>query len=83
MRSCRIFFSIYYALFMIVRLPLLLHTKLYHLFRNSTFFLSINMDSFTLWSLIILPSEIMMKNIVEDVISIIIQKFSVCKKSIC
>lgn len=74
-RSCRRFFLyIYYALLMIVLLLLLLHTELYHLLSNSLFF-SINMDLFTLWSLIILLFEIMMKNIVEDIISVIIQKF--------
>lgn len=75
-RSCRRFFLyIYYALLMIVLLLLLLHTELYHLLSNSPFFSSINMDLFTLWSLIILLFEIMMKNIVEDIISVIIQKF--------
>ena len=74
-RSCRRFFLyIYYALLMIVLLLLLLHTEVYHFLNNSPFFSSINMDLFTLWSLIILLFEIMMKNIVEDIISIIIQK---------
>ena len=71
----RFFLYIYYALLMIVLLLLLLHTELYHLLSNSPFFSSINMDLFTLWSLIILLFEIMMKNIVEDIISVIIQKF--------
>lgn len=75
-RSCRRFFLyIYYTLLMIVLLLLLLHTELYHLLSNSPFFSSINMNLFTLWSLIILLFEIMMKNIVEDIISVIIQKF--------
>lgn len=74
-RSCRRFFLyIYYALLMIVLLLLLLHTEVYRFLNNSPFFSSINMDLFTLWSLIILLFEIMMKNIVEDIISIIIQK---------
>lgn len=71
----RFFLYIYYALLMIVLLLLLLHAELYHLLSNSPFFSSINMDLFTLWSLIILLFEIMMKNIVEDIISVIIQKF--------
>ena len=60
---------------MTVLLLLLLHTELYHILSNSPFFSSINMNLFTLWSLIILLFEIMMKNIVEDIISVIIQKF--------
>ena len=75
-RSCRRFFLyIYYAMLMLVLLLLLLHTELYHLLSYSPIFSSINMDLFTLWSLIIILFEIMMKNIVEDIISVIIQKF--------
>ena len=75
-RSCRrLFLYIYYAMLMIVLLLLLLHTELYNLLSNNSFFSSINMDLFTLWSLIILLFEIMMKNIVEDIILVIIKKF--------
>lgn len=71
----RLFLYIYYAMLMIVLLLLLLHTELYNLLSNNPFFSSINMDLFTLWSLIILLFEIMMKNIVEDIILVIIKKF--------
>ena len=71
----RFFLYIYYTLLMIVLFLLLLHTELYNLLSNSPFFSSINMDLFTLWSLIILLFEIMMKNMVEDIISVIIQKY--------
>ena len=76
-RSCRRFFLyIYYAMLMLVLLLLLLHTELYHLLSYSPIFSSINMDLFTLWSLIIILFEIMMKNIVEDIISVCIQKIT-------
>ena len=61
---------------MLVLLLLLLHTELYHLLSYSPIFSSINMDLFTLWSLIIILFEIMMKNIVEDIISVCIQKIT-------
>lgn len=76
-RSCRRFFIyIYYVILIIVLLLLLLHTELYHLLSNNPIFSSINIDLFTLWSLIIILFEIMMKNIVEDIISVCIQKLT-------
>lgn len=76
-RSCRRFFLyIYYVMLMIVLLLLLLHTELYTFLSNSPIFSSINMDLFTLWSLIIILFEIMMKNMVEDIISVCIQKIT-------
>lgn len=76
-RSCRRFFLyIYYTILMIVLLLLLLHTELYHFLCNSAVFSSINMDLFTLWSLIIILFEIIMKNMVEDLISVCLQKLT-------
>ena len=61
---------------MLVLFLLLLHTELYNFLINCPIFSSINMDLFTLWSLIIILFEIMIKNIVEDIISVCIQKLT-------
>lgn len=76
-RFCRRFFLyIYYTMLMLVLLLLLLHTELYNFLINCPIFSSINIDLFTLWSLIIILFEIMIKNIVEDIISVCIQKLT-------
>ena len=60
---------------MIVLTLLLLHSELYQMLDNVKWFTSINMNSFTLWSLIVLLFEIMMKDMVEDIIYVVIHKF--------
>lgn len=75
-RSIRRFcLYIYYALLMIVLTLLLLHSELYQILDNVKWFTSINMNCFTLCSLIVLLFEIMMKNMVEDIIYVAIHKF--------
>lgn len=75
-RSIRRFFLyIYYALLMIVLTLLLLHSELYRMLDNIKWFASINMNYFTLWSLIVLLFEIMMKDMVEDIIYVAIHEF--------
>lgn len=64
----------YYAIFMLVFVLLLLHTELYNFLSNNKFLTSINMDLFTVWSLIIILLEIMMKDIFEDMISYLFEK---------
>lgn len=71
----RLFLYVYYALLMIVLTLLLLHSELYQMLDNVKWFASINMNSFTLWSLIVLLFEIMMKDMVEDIIYVAIHKF--------
>lgn len=65
---------IYYAVFMTILLLLLLHTELYSLLESTSWLSSINMDLFEVWSLIIILLEIMMKDIIEDAITYIIDK---------
>lgn len=65
---------IYYSVFMVILLLLLLHTELYTLLENNSWLTTINMDLFEVWSLIIILLEIMMKDIIEDVITHIIDK---------
>lgn len=65
---------IYYSVFMIILLLLLLHTELYSLLESTAWLNSINMDLFEVWSLIIILLEIMMKDIIEDAITFIIDK---------
>ncbi len=75
-RSIRRFcLYIYYALLMIVLTLLLLHSELYQMLDNVKWFASINMNYLTLWSLIVLLFEIMMKDMVEDIIYVAIHKF--------
>ena len=65
---------IYYAVFMTILLLLFLHTELYSLLESTSWLSSINMDLFEVWSLIIILLEIMMKDIIEDAITYIIDK---------
>lgn len=65
---------IYYSVFMIILLLLLLHTELYGLLENTSWLNTINIDLFEVWSLIIILLEIMMKDIIEDAITYIIDK---------
>ena len=65
---------IYYAVFMTILLLLLLHTELYSLLESTSWLSSINMELFEVWSLIIILLEIMMKDIIEDAITYIIDK---------
>jgi len=60
---------------MIVLTLLLLHSELYQMLDNVKWFASINMNYLTLWSLIVLLFEIMMKDMVEDIIYVAIHKF--------
>lgn len=65
---------IYYSVFMIILLLLLLHTEIYSLLENNSWLTTINMDLFEVWSLIIILLEIMMKDIIEDAITYVIDK---------
>lgn len=65
---------IYYSVFMIILLLLLLHTEIYTLLENNSWLTTINMDLFEVWSLIIILLEIMMKDIIEDAITYVIDK---------
>ncbi|MBS5398232.1 MAG: hypothetical protein KHY08_03785 [Lachnospiraceae bacterium] len=65
---------IYYFVFMIILFLLFLHTELYTLLENNSWFTIINMDLFEVWSLIIILLEIMMKDMIEDSITYIIDK---------
>lgn len=70
----RVMLYIYYSLCMVILLLLLLHTEVYAFFKNTEQNISINTDSFEVWSLVIILFEIMMKDIVEDIIICIISK---------
>lgn len=59
---------------MIILFLLFLHTELYTLLENNSWFTIINMDLFEVWSLIIILLEIMMKDMIEDSITYIIDK---------
>lgn len=65
---------VYYAVCMLILLLLLLHTEVYTFLEASKWITTINMDLFEVWSLIIILFEIMMKEIVEDIITCIIDK---------
>ena len=65
---------IYYFVFMIILFLLFLHTELYNWFENNSWFTTINMDLFEVWSLIIILLEIMMKDMIEDTITYVIDK---------
>lgn len=70
----RFMLYIYYLVFMIIMVLLLLHTELYALIESNGWFNGINMDLFEVWSLIIILLEIMMKDIIEDIITYVIDK---------
>lgn len=70
----RIILYMYYLIFMLVFVLLLLHSELYSLLTTSDYLNSLNMDLFTVWSLVIILFEIMMKDIFEDVITYLLGK---------
>lgn len=62
----------YYFIFMIMFLLLLLHTELSAFITKELGGIDLNL--FTLWSLIVIMTEIMMKNILEEMVGIFLEK---------
>lgn len=70
-RRCLLYF--YYATFLLVFVLLLLHTEI-TAFLSNTLFISLNTDLLSVWTLIIILFEIMMKTIFEKWLTYLIKK---------
>lgn len=69
----RIFLYIYYSIFMLLLVLLLLHSELSTIY-NAEIFKNIDLNLFTIWSVIIILLEIMMKDILEKLVVIFLEK---------
>lgn len=72
-RIRRLFLYIYYMIFMLMFVVLLLHSEL-ATYVTDGILCKMDLNIFTIWSLIIVLSEIMMKDFVEDIIVYVIDK---------
>jgi hypothetical protein len=64
---------LYYFIFMLMFLLLLLHTELSTIISNGSLS-EVDLNLFTLWSLIVVLIEIMMKDILEDIVGFFLDK---------
>lgn len=72
-RIRRLFLYIYYMIFMLMFVVLLLHSEL-ATYVTDEILCKMDLNIFTIWSLIIVLLEIMMKDFVEDIIVYVIDK---------
>lgn len=70
----RVVLYVYYAVFMVMVFALLIHTELSKFIIEMNIIERVNVNKITIWSLVVILIEILMKDIFEDIIFVIYYK---------